>query len=283
MCAETRGINEIPFETAQAAKQLYNAHHIYLQIGDNLDTILGEVDFKLMDSTSRMDYSNLFRLAMAVTFEMAEGLADPQAAQNTLERLDWKYALYLPPRHPGYSEMDLCSFRRGLFETSRGMDEFGALLRELKKLGLFPRSTGQLLDTRESLHQVCQITRLYTLDLALKSALSMLVTDAPDWLLAHISPHWYERYSSRRFSPASAAFPGGLETIANRLGTDIHHLLEAIDQDDSGMLSLKPEIMDLVNLSKNLFIREENEFTLFPIQCEDCTLYGTQTSRGIPG
>lgn len=269
----TNPLHDIPSETSQAARNLYNVQHIYLRIGDHLDSILKRVDVGMFDSTSQLSTTSLSRLGLTSAFQLAEGLSDTQAAESTFQRLDWKYALYLPVKHPGISEHELCRFRRGLYSTASGQRQFSILLAELRRYGLFPRTTGPLLDTQTALERICQITRLYALDLAIKEALGMLVSFAPNWLLEHVSPHWYERYSTRRLSPGKRFVSDDLIAEANRLGADIWHLLKALQLEDAAGWVGKPEIQTLTRLFQSQFDREEDDVQWKSINCEDCTYH----------
>ncbi|MRS03244.1 hypothetical protein EG832_08490 [bacterium] len=273
MQIETNPLHDIPNETSVAARNLYNVQHIYLRIGDQLNTILSRVNVELFDSTSSMNQIALSRLALTSAFQLAEGLSDIQAAQSTYQRLDWKYALCLPVKHPGISEYELCRFRQGLYISPVAQRQFSVLLAELRRVGLFPRSTAPLLDTLGALDRICQITRLYTLDLAIKEALGMLVASAPDWLLGHVSPHWYERYSTRRVNPGHRFAAEDLQIEANRLGTDVLHLLDALQQEDAGNLAQKPEIKTLHHLFHAQFTTSDDAVQWQPVNCADCSFY----------
>ncbi|HWR66421.1 MAG TPA: hypothetical protein VN364_09905 [Bellilinea sp.] len=271
MPVDPNPLQDIPAETSIAARNLYNVQHIYLRIGDHMDSILNRVDVGMFDATSRLSTPTLTRLGLASAFQLAEGLADPQAAESTYQRLDWKYALFLPVKHPGISEHELCHFRRGLYSTASGQRQFAILLAELRRYGLFPRTTGPLLDTQTALERICQITRLYALDLAIKEALGMLVSFAPNWLLEHVSPHWYERYSTRRLSPGKRFASDDLVAEANRLGADIWHLLKALQSEDAKGWVGKTEIQTLSRLFYSQFSREGDEVQWNSINCGDCT------------
>jgi hypothetical protein len=274
---EPQSRNQIPLETAQAAKNLFNVHHIYLQIGDHLDAIIADVRVSLLDPSLRYDDTSVVRLALTSAFQMAEGLSDAQAARMTIERLDWKYALYLPVKHPGFSEQEICNFRRGVLSSAKSMEEYSVLLQGLKKFGLFPRSTAPLLDAQTGLTQVCQITRLYALDQAIKNALGVLVSQAPEWLLLHVSPHWYERYSSRPFNPGSRATPSDLIAEGERFGIDIQHLLNAIQQEDSLHLAQHQEIKSLIRIYAIQYAGEGKDLRWLPVDCTHCILYDSVT------
>ncbi|HEY4694217.1 MAG TPA: hypothetical protein VIH16_12330 [Bellilinea sp.] len=273
MHIETNPLHDIPSETTLAARNLYNVQHIYIRIGDQLDTILGRVDVELFDSTSRLNPTSLSRLALTSAFQLAEGLSDIQAAQSTYQRLDWKYALWLPVKHPGISEYELCRFRQSLYDSADGQRQFNILLAELRRVGLFPRSTAPLLDTQAALDRICQITRLYALDLAIKEALGMLVSFASPWLLEHVSPHWYERYSTQRVNPGKRFASEDLVNEANRLGTDIWHLLKALQLEDAKEWAGKSEIQTLSRLFNSQFSRKGDEVQWQPINCADCTFH----------
>jgi hypothetical protein len=273
MQIETNPLHDIPNETSVAARNLYNVQHIYLRIGDQMDAILSRVNVGLFDSTSSMNQTSLSRLALTSAFQLAEGLSDVQAAQSTYQRLDWKYALCLPIKHPGISEYELCRFRQGLYMSLVGQRQFSVLLAELRRVGLFPRSTAPLLDTQGALDRICQITLLYTLDLAIKEALGMLVATAPDWLLGHVSPHWYERYSTRRVNPGHRYAAEDLQVEANRLGTDVLHLLAALQQEDSGDLAQKRETKTLNRLFQAQFTSSDDVVQWEPVNCADCSFY----------
>jgi len=277
MRMDSNPLHDIPSETTTAARNLYNVQHIYIRIGDQLDTILGRVNVELFDSTSRLNPTSLSRLALTSAFQLAEGLSDSQAAQSTYQRLDWKYALCLPVKHPGISEYELCRFRQGLYGSTSGQRQFNILLAELRRVGLFPRSTAPLLDTQAALDRICQITRLYALDLAIKEALGMLVSFAPDWLLGNVSPHWYERYSTRRVNPAHRFASEDLQVEASRLGSDVSHLLEALQMEDAGDLTQRPEIQTLNYLFHAQFTSSGDAVQWQPVNCIDCSFYNPVT------
>ena len=272
--------HNIPLETSQSARSLYNLQHIYLRVGNELDNIFSGIDVTLFDPTSRLDDLTLSRLALATGFQLAEGISDTQAAEATFQRLDWKFALFLPVKHPGLSERELCGFRQGLLSSSQGLKEFGLLLVELKKLGLFPLSTYFLAEPRTALNHICQVTLLYALKTAIKEALGVLVSLAPDWLVQHVSPHWYERYSTQKFNPGSASVNGNLTHEANRLGMDVWHLLDVLVREDSGDLAHKPEIQSLIRLFQNQFVLDRDSVQWQAVNCVDCSFY--QARKGGP-
>lgn len=273
MHIDPKSKHTIPLETSQSARSLYNLQHIYLRIGDELDNIFSGIDVALFDPTSRLDTLSLSRLALATSFQLAEDISDNQAAEATFQRLDWKFALFLPVKHPGLSERELCGFRQGLLSTSQGLREFGLLLIELKKLGLFPLSTHFLAEPQTELNHICQVTLLYALKVQIKEALGMLVSLAPDWLVQHVSPHWYERYSTQRFNPGSAPVNGNLTHEANRLGMDVWHLLDVLVREDTGDLAHKPEIQSLIRLFQNQFALDGDSVQWQAINCVDCSFY----------
>ncbi|MRR30000.1 hypothetical protein EG834_06720, partial [bacterium] len=238
----------IPTETSRAARSLYNLQYIYVRVGDHLDELYSRIDMQNLGAGAGLDAETSFRLALASAFQLAEGLPDALVAEATLRRMDWKYALYLPVRHPGISETALCEFRGRLFSSPKALNEFGILLRDLNQYGLFANAAQPTLEAEMALAMICQVNRLYQLHTAMKSALVLLVSEAPDWLLEHVSPYWYQRYQS---GPAdrSSPMPGeNLQEETIRMGKDIQHLLAAIDDTTPSCLSERMEIQRIAQL-----------------------------------
>lgn len=260
----------IPPETKRAARSLYNLQHVYLRIGDQLPSIYDQIDVTRIDPSSKLDGDPAIRLALASAFQLAEGLPDALAADATLRRMDWKYALYLPVRHPGISEIALCEFRQGLFSSPSALNEFGALLSTLDKFGLFDRSTHTEEEPGTALNGICQVSRLYQLQLAMKAALVLLVTEAPEWLLAHVSPHWYERYKTDRLTQFAYSDWETMEEDAIRIGRDIQHLLNALKDQSMSELSERVEIRKIAHLMKDNFENPDNQIRWLVPACANC-------------
>lgn len=259
-------VPKIPSETSQAAHTLYNLQYIYLRIGNQLENLFARIDIKKLDPGARMDATTSFRLALVSAFQYAESLTDEMAAEASLRRMDWKYALYLPVHHPGISAQALCEFRQGLFSAPNAQAEFGILLGELGKLGLFSHTP----KPDQALTSLCQISRLSQLRQAMKEALTLLVVEAPEWLLANVSPHWYERYQSGGTAEGGKLSVESINKEVIRLGEDIRHLLSAIKKSASPNLIHLAEIQRIEHLFMANFEVNGGRIVWQPPACDYC-------------
>lgn len=220
----------VPADTNAAARKIYNIQHIYLRIGDNLVSIFAEVDLQRMDPGASLSAPAVCRLALATAFQYAESLPDPLAAQASLKRMDWKYALRLPVQHPGLDEDALCRFRQSVFASPGAREAFGALLEALARQGLFSRSDSQTLSAGLVLDNVCTITRLYWLDQAMRNALSAAASQAEGLLQRAAQPHWYEVYRTDQDSSLRLKGQSGNPLPhAEALAADAQHLLSVYE------------------------------------------------------
>lgn len=265
----------VPVETATAARKIYNIQHIYLRIGDQLESILEGIDFSLLDSTASLNNNTIFRLALVTAFQCSELLPDPLAEQATMKRMDWKYALRLPIRHPGLSAIALCQFRKTLLSFPNSTPEFTRLLTTLGQIGLFPKSTNQTITHQEILATVCNITRLYWLNQGMRGALSALASVAPDWLGEVAMPHWYEQYKEDATESLSYQLAPELSLQrADRLGMDAYRLLSAIRQQKSIEFTHLVEINQLSRLFTDQFVQNDEGVHWRIPGCLGCGRFG---------
>ncbi len=269
----------IPAETSQAARSLYNLQYIYVCVGDHLDELYSRIDVENLDSGTLLDTETSFRLALASAFQLAEALPDAMAAEATLRRMDWKYALYLPVRHPGISETALCDFRARLFSSPRAMNEFGTLLRDLNEFGLFANSAQPTLEAEMALAMICQINRLYQLQMAMKSALVLLVSEAPSWLLEHVSPYWYQRYQTGPVDRSIHSSGENLQEKTMQMGKDLQYLLAAIDEHNPSNLRDRLEIRRIAQLLKESFDTSGASIQWRLPVCASCTYRAQESNR----
>ena len=82
----------VPAETATAARKIYNIQHIYLRIGDELDSILQGIDLAQLDPSASLNSDAVYRLALVTAFQYAELLPDP-LAQTSSQPLPARYNL----------------------------------------------------------------------------------------------------------------------------------------------------------------------------------------------
>lgn len=263
-------ILNIPYETSLAAHQIYSNNHTYLQIGDNLKNIFNQMDISLLDPSSQMNSEIVCRLALAGAFQFAESLPDSSASSATMKRMDWKYALFLPISHPGISGNSLCEFRQSLCSSSTALQEFGNLLKILGDFNLFPQTTSPWLDPKATLSMICQTNRLFSVLDGMKSALSLVVSIAPEWVKGQVSPHWYERYKTGPLRSLDLSQTSEFQTYANRVGSDIFALLTALKKTDAPDLDTKVEIRHLSHLFIEQYFQNGDIIEWRTPDCANC-------------
>lgn len=261
---------KIPSDISLAAHQMYNPQNTYLRIGDCLESIADQIHLSLIDSTSILDRSTIFRLALASSFQYAELLPDSLASNASLKRLDWKYALYLPINHPGIHKNALCNFRQGLHSSSEAINEFGQLLQILSEFGLFTNLKDHFLDPDEVISITCLINRINILQSAMKAGLSLISSLEPDWLAGQVSPNWFNRYKSGPIISVDYFNPADLQTYVDQIGTDIYSLISVIEKSDLPVLASRPEIQALVRLFQNQYISDGEKLCWKNHGCVDC-------------
>lgn len=279
MNVEPNLIFNIPHETSLAAHQIYYNNHIYLQIGDNLESILNQIDISLLDSSSQMNSEIVFRLALASAFQFAESLPDSSASNATMKRMDWKYALFLPISHPGISSNSLCDFRQRLCSSSSALQEFGNLLENLGDFGLFSPSNSPWFDPKATLSMICQTNRLFSVLEGMKSALGLVVSIAPEWVKGQVAPHWYQRYKTGPLSSLDLSQKSEIQMYANRVGSDIFALLTALKKTDAPDLETKVEIRHLSYLFNDQYFQNGDIIEWRTPGCANC-LCNPQTVEG---
>ncbi|HSM23868.1 MAG TPA: hypothetical protein VK856_03305 [Anaerolineaceae bacterium] len=260
----------IPYETSLAAHQIYNNDHLYLQIGDNLENIFNKIDILLLDPSSEMESDIVFRLALAGAFQFAESLSDSNASSATMKRMDWKYALFLPISHPGISIKSLCNFRQSLCFSSKALQEFGVLLKILGDFGLFSPSSQPWLDPKVTVTIICQTNRVFSVLDGMKSALSLVVSIAPEWLIEQVSPHWYERYKTGPLRSLNFSHTAEIQTFADQVGSDIFTLLTALKKANAPDLNTKAEIRHLQLLFLEQYLQNGDIIEWRTSGCANC-------------
>ncbi len=266
-------VKTIPFDTYQAAREVYNLENVYLLIGDSLEEIMAGIQIEYLDPTSSLTKDNIMHTALVTAFQFAENLADMAASEAVNKRMDWKYALHLPLNHPGISALALCHFRQNMKDSPRAIHQFSLLLNGLASRGLYGRTACGNLEPLEVLFTICKITRYSMLHIAMKNALGLLVSDSPEWLRAHALPHWYAHYTADR----APGLPGAETSVslmdANTLGADIFTLLDALQCDQLSDLIDRPEIKHLSRLWEEQYRVTDNGVQWRLPGCLHCSSY----------
>ncbi len=244
---------EIPSETVSSALQLFPKNNRYLKVGDSLNDILAVIDLQKIDSSVDENIQTVLRLSLLTAFQFEEKLSDHQTSSAVLRRVDWKYALFLPLNYPGIAWQNLSHFRQKLISSNVAMDEFGNFLSILEQLNFFVDLQDLMNDPKELIFFICQLNSVQLLRETMKSALGLLVSLEPDWLVNQVSPHWFERYRSG--FPGFSHSPNNIEIASNavKIGSDIYALLVSVLKLNSKKINLSSEILRLNQIFQQQF------------------------------
>ncbi len=231
----------IPNDTKISAHQIYNSQNVYIRIGDSLQNILHRINLPELDYSSTLDHNSILRLTLICFFQYAELLPDSLAANASLKRLDWRYALFMPVNHPGIRRKAICNFRQGLLSSSEALHEFDHFLDIISEIGLFQDWQAYSLNAREFLTVICQLNQIYSLQKAMNRGLSLISSLEPDWFITQVSPHWFTRYLSRSETFDSLTSPENFQDLAEYVGKDIYLFLSSLEKLNSSKLDTNPE------------------------------------------
>jgi hypothetical protein len=233
MCALFNSVSNIPVETSLAACKVYNRQHIYLRIGDQMADLLSRLNLPRLDPTAMLNDVTTVRLGLISAFQFAENLSDQSAVDCTRNRIDWKYALYLPQFFPGIKAASISNFRANVCSSNSSLSEFRTLLNWVNELGLFNSRQKTNLDPVLVTNTLNHRARLETLNQAMANTLSLLVSTNGDWLRKHVRPHWYECYANPRVSLNGQDEFDDLQSATRRVGADIARLVSILNKKSS--------------------------------------------------
>jgi transposase len=217
-------------------------------------------------------------LPLTTFFQFVEGLTDLQAMDAVRTRIDWKYALHLPVNTLSFRENSLCEFRQKIIHDRAGQREYQKMVDRLITFNPPYHQTGQ---DFEILAMVCGICSVNTMNWALDSmraALGALASYFPEWLRQVAQPHWYWRFNQLAPLPYPVPSMRQQELSMEKLGADIHHLLEEVQRSNSREIK---ELRELITLRQIWERQFENEQTVtsagggksIRINCDSC-IYG---------
>ena len=232
MSLQARQTYVVPETTAQVAQSIFPKGSPVMRMLDELHMIVEDRDFADLFPARGQPAEAPMRLALATLLQFMEGLTDRQAAHAVRTRIDWKYLLCLELADPGFDHTVLSEFRSRLVEHGAERRLFNAVLALAKERGVLKAGGRQRSDSTHVLGAMRAMTKLEGVGETLRHALDELATLAPEWLLAHTTPEWVDRYglrSSEYRLPKSAA---DRQTWAAQMGTDGMSLLEALAADD---------------------------------------------------
>jgi len=202
-----------------------------MQMYDELDMLFRDVDFIDLFPKDGQPAAAPVRLALITLLQFWEGLTDRQAADASRTRIDWKYLLCLDLTDPGFDHSVLSEFRTRLLDHGAERRLFETILsiartRELLKPGGHQRS-----DSTHILGAMRAMTRLEVVTETIRHALNVLATSVPDWLRAHTTPDWVDRYGLRASEFRLPRSQAKRQAWAEQIGADGKTLLSAVYTD----------------------------------------------------
>jgi transposase len=169
------------------------------------------------------------RLALVTVFQMAENLADRQAADAVRDKISWKYALGLSLDDPGFDAAVLCEFRARVVE--HGLEEvvLDRLLAVLAEEGLVKAGGKQRTDSTHVVAAVRDLNRLELAGESVRACVEALAVAAPGWLAGAIDvAGWSDRYRVRVDSWRLPSSQAKRAELALAYGRDGFALLGAV-------------------------------------------------------
>jgi transposase len=243
---KARLIIDIPEETVEVAQAAFPKGNVYLLMRDRLGSIYQDEDFAALFPTRGQPAEAPWRLALVTVLQFRENLTDRQAAEAVRSRIDWKYALGLRLKDPGFHFSVLSDFRARLLSGQAEDLLLDKLLTVFKEQGWLKAGQPQRTDATHVLAAIRQLTRIEMVGETLRQALNHLATVIPDWLHDHVTSDWYERYSKPFDDYHMPKSETALLALAEQIGRDGWQLLQHIDSEaDFHWLRQIPALMTL--------------------------------------
>jgi len=259
MSGQVVSILPIPRETARSARTAFGHNNFYIQIGENLESILLDIQ------PSRLLKIGII-LPQITLFQFLEGLTDIQVIDAVRTRLDWKFALHLPSYYPIFRETELCIFRQLVLNDDNYQHEIELLVARLIQFNHPEIDKFRNFNNPNLVKMVCSMNRLGLVHEAMNRAIEALVRKFPEWLRTIALPHWYGRYNHSVPSYKLASTLDQQEVAILGIVADIRYILEQVHLSGSDViseleeLSTLQEILASQTLITNQTIDKSSEF-----------------------
>ena len=253
MSAYSKPIPCIPKETMRAAHASFGRSNFYILVGDHLERILEELERLPVLEAEDLPKVEDVTLPLITFFQFIEGLTDVQAMDAVRTRTDWKFALHLSLFPRTLHENALCLFRQRILSDRVSQREFQRLIDRLTVYAPSPNHNFQNLKSLEIVSLVCSLNRLHRAQQAMNQALEVLAVGFPQWLRKIALPHWYGRYNPTVPRLDVAILLGQQRFLMEEISSDIHHLLEKVNQSGSREICELHEVKVLNQVWSHLF------------------------------
>ena len=228
MSLDLHPLEPIPELTQHLAQASFPKGTLAMHLRDELGALYADEQFAHLFPKRGRAAEAPWRLAMVTALQALENLSDRQAADMVRARLDWKYALSLPPDDSGFDASILGDFRQRLLEHGAEDLLLEPILDVCREHGWLKAGGQQRSDSTHVLAAVRRLSSLESVGETLRAVLNELADLAPEWLLGVISPDWFDRYVHRfelqRFPKGKAA----QEALQSQVGRDVWTLLQAV-------------------------------------------------------
>lgn len=256
MFGQTNGVPSIPSETVRAARAVFSRRNFYIQVGEQLEFILKDSYQESQSESIKTSRGTGAILPLTTFFQFVEGLTDLQAMDAVRTRIDWKYALHLPVNPLAFHQNALCEFRQKVMRNQDGQREFQKLVQRLIALRPPYHHTLKDFDVLVLLSSICSTNVMNWSLEAMSAALGALASKFPEWLLQIAQPHWYWRFNQVLPSVNPVSSMRQQELSMEKLGADIHHLLEEVQRSKLPELNDIQEIKSLRRIWEQYFDNE---------------------------
>jgi transposase len=217
----------VPDETARVARAIFPDGNHIMQMYDQLGMLFRDADFSDLFPAEGQPAEAPARLALVTLLQFWEGLTDRQAADAVRTRIDWKYLLCLELTDLGFDHSVLSEFRTRLLDHDAERRLFDAILTIARSCGLLKAGGRQRSDSTHILGAMRAMTRLEVVTETVRHALNVLATTVPEWLRAHTTPDWVDRYGLRASEFRLPKSHAKRQAWAEQIGADGRALLIA--------------------------------------------------------
>lgn len=228
MSLQPQAIYCVPEETARVARAIFPSGNLVMQMYDQLDMLFRDADFADLFPHQGQPAEAPVRLALVTLLQFWEGLTDRQAADAVRTRIDWKYLLCLELTDLGFDHSVLSEFRTRLLTHGAERRLFDSILTLAQKQGLLKAGGRQRSDSTHVLGAMRAMIRLEVVTETVRHALNVLARVEPDWLRAHTTAEWVDRYGLRASEFRLPKSQAKRVAWAEQVGADGKTLLEAL-------------------------------------------------------
>lgn len=223
----------VPDQTAQVARAIFQRGNLVMRLFDDLHMVVEDQDFADLFPTRGLPAEAPVRLALSTRLKFSEGLTDRQAADAVRTRIDGKYVLCRELTDVGFDRTVLSEFRTRLLAHGAEGRLSEAILDRARGRGLLNAGGRQRRDSTHVLRTIRTMRRREEVTETRRHALNVLATTAPDWLRAHTTPAWVDRYALRASEFRWPKSEAGRHGVAVQTGVDGFALLAAMAADDA--------------------------------------------------